>query len=78
MASLPPLLVLLICGWSPTNGSSPRTVMAAVERVSDGHTIIGTSDNGTKLRIRFLGIDAPESAHEARPPVVSGADCGIC
>ncbi len=67
MASLAPLLLLLICVWSPTYGSSPRTIMATVERVSDGDTIVATSGNGTKLRIRLLGVDAPEIMHGTKP-----------
>jgi len=38
----------------------PRTLRATVERVADGDTLVATSENGTRLRIRLLGIDAPE------------------
>lgn len=38
----------------------PRTLRATVERVADGDTVVATSENGTRLRIRLLGIDAPE------------------
>ena len=41
----------------------PRTLQATVERVADGDTLIATSENGTRLRIRLLGIDAPEVPH---------------
>jgi micrococcal nuclease len=34
-----------------------------VERVADGDTLVAASDNETKLRLRLLGIDAPEIAH---------------
>ncbi len=57
------LLLLLSSGHAAT----PRTLVAKVNRVSDGETVIAISDNGTKLRIRLLGIDAPEVANAAKP-----------
>ena len=66
------------CLETPRAAGIPRTLIAAVERVSDGETVTAFTGNGTKLRIRLLGIDAPESGHEARPPVVGGEDCGRC
>jgi hypothetical protein len=62
----------------PAYSASPRSIVTTVQRVADGDTIKGISANGTKLRIRLLGIDASESAYEARPHVVGGEDCGIC
>lgn len=47
--------------------AAPRTVVATVERVSDGDTLIAITDNGTKLRIRLIGIDAPEISHGEKP-----------
>ncbi len=47
--------------------ASPRTIVAKVDRVSDGDTLVATAANGTKLRIRLLGIDAPEILHGDKP-----------
>ena len=55
-------VVLLLLPPS-THAASPRTLVATVERISDGDTVIATSANGTKLRLRLLGIDAPEIPH---------------
>ncbi len=44
-----------------------RTVLATVERVSDGDTVVAVTGNGTKLRLRLLGIDAPEVPHSDKP-----------
>ncbi len=38
--------------------AGPRTIIAKVDRVSRGDTLAATAANGTKLRIRLLGIDA--------------------
>lgn len=40
---------------------------AVVEKVSDGDTITVVRSDGSKERIRFLGIDAPESKQEFGP-----------
>jgi endonuclease YncB( thermonuclease family) len=39
-----------------------------VERVSDGDTVVAITANQTKLRVRLLGIDAPENARGTRTP----------
>lgn len=39
-----------------------RTEYGVVKKVSDGDTIQAITDNGTKLKIRLYGIDAPETA----------------
>ncbi len=44
-----------------------RTLVATVERVSDGDTITAITSNGTKLRLRLLGVDAPEIPHGKKP-----------
>ena len=58
--------VSLICVAS-ASGASPRFLSASVQRVADGDSITALSDNGTKLRIRFLGIDAPQIPHGDQP-----------
>jgi endonuclease YncB( thermonuclease family) len=51
-----------------THAATPRSLSATVERVSDGDTLVATTANQTKLRLRLLGIDAPENAHGTRTP----------
>ncbi len=51
----------------PVRAATPVTLVAKVERVSDGDTITAISTNQTKLRIRLLGIDAPEVPHGDKP-----------
>ena len=49
------------------NAATVRTLIASVQRVSDGDTITAIMENQTKLRIRLLGIDAPEVPHGTKP-----------
>ncbi len=53
--------------FSPTYAATPRTLVAKVERVSDGDTLVAVTANSTKLRLRLLGIDAPEVPHGDKP-----------
>ncbi len=50
-----------------THAATPRTLTATVERVSDGDTVVAIAANQTGLRIRLLGIDAPEIPHGRKP-----------
>jgi endonuclease YncB( thermonuclease family) len=64
------LLAILIgglVGAAGVNAETPRVLQGAVERVSDGDTLVALADNATKLRIRLLGIDAPEIPHGSKP-----------
>ncbi len=65
--SLAPCLVFLLWLYAVAHAASPRTLVAQVERVSDGDSVTATTSEGTKLRIRLLGIDAPEIAHGKMP-----------
>ncbi len=49
------------------HAATPRTLVAKVERVSDGDTVIAVTSNQAKLRLRLLGIDAPEVPHGDKP-----------
>ena len=51
----------------PAFSASPPSLVATVQRIADGDTLTAISANGTKLRIRLLGIDAPEIAHGTNP-----------
>lgn len=61
------LVLLFLAAVLPASASTPRTLVATVQRVSDGDTIIAITADGTKLRIRLLGIDAPEIPHGKKP-----------
>lgn len=59
---------------SPAAGSMAGTPLAmpgVVTYVADGDTLTIRRSDDTTTRIRLLGIDAPEIAHDGRP-----ADCG--
>lgn len=47
--------------------ASARTMEATVTHVADGDTLTARTKNGTTLRIRLAGIDAPEVPHGATP-----------
>ncbi len=59
--------MLFLSNPEPGNAATTRTIIATVERVADGDTIIAVTENQTKVRIRLLGIDAPEIAHAQSP-----------
>ena len=44
--------------------SSSGTLEGKVVRISDGDTVTIETDNGTRVKIRLYGIDAPESGQE--------------
>jgi hypothetical protein len=50
-----------------TLAGTPRTLTATITRVADGDTVSALTASGTKLRVRLLGIDAPEIAHGDNP-----------
>jgi len=62
-----PLVVALLLLLGLAHAATSRTFLAKVERVSDGETITAFTSNQTMLRIRLLGIDAPEAPHGKKP-----------
>ncbi len=58
---------LLVLPPDSPHAATPRTLVAKVERVSDGDTVVAVTSDQTKLRLRFLGIDAPEVLHGDKP-----------
>ncbi len=52
---------------TPALAIAPRTLVAKIERVSDGDTVTAVTSNQTKLRLRLLGTDAPEVPHGDKP-----------
>ena len=53
-----------LLGPSVPSYASPRTAEGEVTRVLDGDTLALATREGTKLRVRLYGIDAPEVRHE--------------
>ena len=55
-------------GTSPTRTTPQRIEEGTVTRVADGDTITVITANQTKLRIRMVGIDAPETPKGTKFP----------
>jgi micrococcal nuclease len=55
-------------GTSPLGKKPQRIEEGIVERVADGDTVTVITPNQTKLRIRMLGIDAPETPKGTKFP----------
>jgi hypothetical protein len=51
----------------------PRSLVATVRHIADGDTLPSLISDGTKLRIRLLGIDPPEIANGAKLGPLSGS-----
>jgi len=58
---------LLIILLDVRHQASHRVVSGIVEKVSDGDTLTVLTANGTKLKVRLHGIDAPEAPHGRLP-----------
>jgi micrococcal nuclease len=58
-----PLIVLLILAPFIIQAKEPlRIEQGLVKHVADGDTVTVVTDEGTKLKVRLYGIDAPETA----------------
>ena len=53
---------VLLCLTYPAHPAI-RTVEGVVKKVADGDTLTLITPEGTKLRVRLYGIDAPEIRH---------------
>ena len=58
---------LLIILLDVRHQASHQVVSGIVEKVSDGDTLTVLTANGTKLKVRLHGIDAPETPHGKLP-----------
>lgn len=54
-------LLALIAAAAFSFSADAATLIGTVTKISDGDTITVLADDGQKYRVRFLGIDAPES-----------------
>lgn len=65
------VFVLLLTS-APT--ANPRTLVAAVQPISDGDTLIAITENQIKLRIGLLSTDAPEIPYGDKPGQAFGEE----
>lgn len=67
------MVVLAGCTWPgavPSTAAAPAESLRVVS-ISDGDTFTAVTADGERVRIRLLGIDAPEAARDGQP-----AECG--
>ncbi len=58
-------LAILLAGCHPAQSSSGAETLT-VTHVADGDTLTGLDGAGQRVRVRLLGVDAPEVAHDGR------------
>jgi micrococcal nuclease len=59
---LPSIFAGLVILCAAASHAAPlRTVTAAITKISDGDTVQAITPEGTKLKVRLYGIDAPET-----------------
>jgi len=61
------LIFLQTLSFSLHAATPIRTLDAVVTRVIDGDTVVTETSNGTRLKVRLYGIDAPELARAGKP-----------
>jgi micrococcal nuclease len=66
----------MILSGSAAMAGPQRTIDGHVTRVSDGDTVNIVTADGTKLRIRLCGADAPEVSHPGKPGQPYGEEAG--
>ena len=59
--------VVFLLVFSVPSCATSRKVEGKVTRVADGDTLTLVTREGTKLKVRLYGIDAPEVRHEMLP-----------
>lgn len=64
-------VLMLVAAWLLLPAAAiavpPRSLVATVQRLADGDTLVAVTAEQTKLRLRLLGVDAPEIEHGALP-----------
>jgi micrococcal nuclease len=69
------LLVVLVILYAAAAHAGPiRTVTATITRITDGDTVQAITPEGTKLKVRLYGIDAPETSKGKIPGEPFGND----
>lgn len=67
-------LAVLLTGCYPTPKAAGGDEQLTVTHVADGDTLTGLDAAGQRFRVRLLGIDAPEAAHDGQPGECGAAD----
>lgn len=68
------LTALLILCAIAGHAAPIRTVTATITKITDGDTVQAVTPEGTKLKVRLYGIDAPETAKGKIPGEPFGND----
>lgn len=69
------LIAALVILCAVASHAAPiRTVTATITRITDGDTVQAVTPEGTKLKVRLYGIDAPETAKGKIPGEPFGND----
>ncbi|MCX5819868.1 MAG: thermonuclease family protein [Deltaproteobacteria bacterium] len=55
------IAALVVLGAVAVHAAPIRIVTATITRISDGDTVQDITPEGTKLKVRLYGIDAPET-----------------
>jgi micrococcal nuclease len=55
------IAVLVILYAAAAHAAPMRTVTATITKITDGDTVQAVTPEGTKLKVRLYGIDAPET-----------------
>lgn len=58
----------------PTATAGSRVIEGKVVRIADGDTLTVATRDGTKVKVRLYGIDAPEVRHEGTPGQPGGGE----
>jgi micrococcal nuclease len=62
------IFAILVILCAATSHAAPiRTVTATITKITDGDTVQAITPEGTKLKVRLYGIDAPETAKGKKP-----------
>ncbi|MDA8126580.1 MAG: thermonuclease family protein [Deltaproteobacteria bacterium] len=68
------LVALLIICATASQAAPIRTITATITKITDGDTVQAVTPEGTKLKVRLYGIDAPETAKGKIPGEPFGND----
>jgi len=68
------ITALLILCAAAAQAAPLRTVTATITKITDGDTVQAVTPEGTKLKVRLYGIDAPETAKGKIPGEPFGND----
>lgn len=67
-------LALITVGAAASHAAPIRTVTATITKITDGDTVQAVTPEGTKLKVRLYGIDAPETPKGKIPGEPFGND----